>query len=101
MPIPDEAKSLIEKFGAHMEAYKSGGYGETEVRREFIDPLFKTLGWDVDNNAGHAEAYRDVVHEDAVRVGGSMKAPEQLPFTPISQAEVRPLCRKDYQSPGR
>ncbi|MCK4394927.1 hypothetical protein KAX17_18675, partial [Candidatus Bipolaricaulota bacterium] len=36
------------------------------------------LGWDVYNRAGHAEAYRDVIHEDAIKVGGATKAPEQL-----------------------
>ncbi len=30
----------------------------------------------MDNEAGYAEAYKDVVHEDAVRVGGITKAPD-------------------------
>ncbi|MEE8117214.1 MAG: type I restriction enzyme HsdR N-terminal domain-containing protein, partial [Gemmatimonadales bacterium] len=41
-----------------------------------MDPLFKALGWDVDNEKGYAEAYKDVVHEDAVKVGGLTKAPD-------------------------
>jgi hypothetical protein len=24
------------------------------------------LGWDLDNRAGYAEAYKDVIHEDAI-----------------------------------
>jgi hypothetical protein len=28
----------------------------------------------MDNVQGHAEAYRDVVHEDVVRIGGAVKA---------------------------
>jgi len=30
----------------------------------------------MDNLEGHAEAYRDVVHEDVVRIGGAVKAPD-------------------------
>ena len=39
-------------------------------------PFFRELGWDVDNTAGYAEAYRDVIHEDQVKVGGAVKAPD-------------------------
>ena len=54
----------------------SGGYNETQVRRDFIDPFFKALGWDIDNENGYAEAYRDVIHEDIVLVGTAKKAPD-------------------------
>lgn len=30
----------------------------------------------MDNEKGYAEAYKDVVHEDAVKVGGLTKAPD-------------------------
>jgi hypothetical protein len=36
------------------------------VRREFIDPFFEALGGDMSNKHGHAEQYKDVVHEDAM-----------------------------------
>ena len=52
------------------------GYNETQVRREFIDPLFEELGWDIANRQGHAEPYKDVIHEDAIKVGGATKAPD-------------------------
>ncbi len=67
---------LVERFDRNVESYRSGQYNETQLRREFIDPFFKALGWDVDNEKGHAEAYKDVFHEDAVKVGGSTKAPD-------------------------
>ena len=38
--------------------------------------MFKALGWDVDNEQGYAEAYKDVVHEDAIQIGGATKAPD-------------------------
>ncbi len=61
---------------SNREAYKSGHYNETQVRREFVDPLFKALGWDIDNEQGFAEAYKDVIHEDAIKVGGTTRAPD-------------------------
>jgi len=76
MPAPQIILELIERFERNREAYKSGAYNETQVRREFIDPFFEALGWDVNNTAGHAEAYKDVIHEDAVKVSGVTKAPD-------------------------
>lgn len=76
MVVPQEVFNLIERFDRNCEAYQSGQYNETQVRREFLDPFFETLGWDVNNKHGYAEAYKDVVHEDAIKVGGLTKAPD-------------------------
>ena len=73
---PQEILDLVARFEQQLDAYKSGQYNETQVRREFLDPFFKALGWDIDNVQGFAEAYKDVVHEDQVRVGGALKAPD-------------------------
>ncbi len=75
-----EAKNRIEeltdRFRRNVDVYKNGAYNETQVRREFIDPFFEALGWDVANKAGYAEQYKDVVHEDSIKVGVSLKAPD-------------------------
>jgi type I restriction-modification system DNA methylase subunit len=76
MAAPREIIDLIERFTCNHDAYRSREYNETETRREFIDPFFKALGWDIDNEQGYAEAYKDVVHEDAIKVGGATKAPD-------------------------
>lgn len=68
MPAPAAILDLVARFGEHIDAYKSGSYNETQLRRDFLDPMFKELGWDMDNKAGYAEAYRDVIHEDQVKV---------------------------------
>ncbi len=67
---------LVEHFARNLELYKRPEYKETQVRVEFIDPLFEALGWDVRNVRGYAEQYKDVVHEDAVKVGGATRAPD-------------------------
>ncbi len=74
--VPSAILALVERFAMHREAYKSPEYNETQVRREFIDPFFKALGWDVDNEKGYAEQWKEVYHEDAVRIGGVTKAPD-------------------------
>jgi predicted type IV restriction endonuclease len=74
--VPSAILALVERFAMHREAYKSPDYNETQVRREFIDPFFKALGWDVDNEKGYAEQWKEVYHEDAVRIGGVTKAPD-------------------------
>ncbi len=75
-PCPATVVELAERFARNREAYGSPGYHETQVRREFIDPFFEALGWDVDNEGGLAEAYKDVIHEDAIKIGGATKAPD-------------------------
>ena len=67
---------LVEHFQQNIESYRSPAYNETQLRREFIDPFFEALGWDVTNKAGYAEQYKDVVHEDAIKVAGATKAPD-------------------------
>lgn len=67
---------LVERFGEQFDSYKNVNYNETLTRRDFIDPFFKALGWDIDNEQGHAEAYREVIHEDRVKIGKATKAPD-------------------------
>jgi type I restriction-modification system DNA methylase subunit len=76
MSAPAELLGLIERFEQQLDSYKSGAYNEAQLRIEFLDPFFKLLGWDMDNTAGYAEAYKDVIHEDAIRIGDQSKAPD-------------------------
>lgn len=67
---------LVERFSEQLESYKKTTYNETLTRRDFIDPFFKALGWDMDNSQGYAESYREVIQEDKVKIGGATKAPD-------------------------
>jgi len=67
---------LVERFEEQLTSYKKGDYNETLTRRDFIDPFFKALGWDIDNEEGYAQSYREVIHEDKVKVGKATKAPD-------------------------
>jgi hypothetical protein len=59
MPAPPEITTLVKRFEEQLDAYQSGRYNETQLRREFVDPMFKALGWDMENVSGYAEAYKD------------------------------------------
>jgi len=68
--VPQAVFNLIQRYEAYRQAYLRGDYNETQLRREFVDPLFRALGWDVDNNQGFAEAYKEVVHEQTIKFRG-------------------------------
>lgn len=76
MKPPHQLLRLLETFDRNLETYRSGRYNETQLRREFIDPFFSALGWDVGNTSGYAEPYKDVIHEDAIKIGAATKAPD-------------------------
>jgi len=69
-------EELVTRFAEQYGSYKLSDYNETLTRRDFIDPFFKALGWDIDNSKGNAEAYREVIHEERVKVGKATKAPD-------------------------
>lgn len=72
----EKISALVERFNEQSVSYKHSDYNETLTRRDFIDPFFKALGWDIDNESGNAEAYREVIHEDKIKIGSATKAPD-------------------------
>ena len=76
MPAPAEVQRRIENFDTHIDANKSGQYNETQVRVDYVNPFFTALGWDIDNTAGYAETYRDVIHEYSLKTNDGTKAPD-------------------------
>ncbi|MBI4557417.1 MAG: Eco57I restriction-modification methylase domain-containing protein [Candidatus Hydrogenedentes bacterium] len=76
MEAPKTILELVERFDQHSNEYRSPDYNEAQVRREFIDPFFDALGWDIQNRKGFAEPWKEVVHEDSIKVGGATKAPD-------------------------
>ena len=41
---PPEIIALVDRFDGQRAAYRSGHYNETQLRRDFLDPLFEALG---------------------------------------------------------
>ena len=45
-----EVVNLVDSFKANERHYLAAEYQEAEVRKDYIDKFFKTLGWDVDHD---------------------------------------------------
>ena len=71
-----ELKKLVELFEYNIKQYKGRHYDEAKVRADFIDKFFLHLGWDMYNNKGYSEQYREVIREDRVEIKGRVKAPD-------------------------
>ena len=61
-------QELVEKYRSDRVSCLKTTYNETQVRNDFIDPLLKCLGWDVDNNKGKTQFLRDVIQEEYIAV---------------------------------
>jgi hypothetical protein len=74
--LPADLQTLVNNFHDQIESYKNPSYNETQLRRDFLDKFIKILGWDVDNEKAYAESFREVIHEDRIRISGQTKAPD-------------------------
>jgi type I restriction-modification system DNA methylase subunit len=72
MSAPDRIKQLVETFEQNIAEYRSSK-NETELRRQFLDPFFEALGWDVGNKKGYDERSKEVAHEHSVEIDGVQK----------------------------
>lgn len=69
-------KDLVARFKQNEKSYTSLIYDESNTRTDFIDKFFEALNWDVRNDNGFAERFREVVREDKVVINGQTKAPD-------------------------
>ena len=76
MTASEDIAALVERFARNIDHYHRPEYNETQVRREFIDPLFVALGWDVENRRGVAPRYQEVIHEATVRERAGIRSPD-------------------------
>jgi hypothetical protein len=61
-PAPDAIKRLVDLFDRERRVYQSPDYKEEQLRAEFLNPFFESLGWDVSNKAGLTEVFKPVIH---------------------------------------
>ena len=64
----DRIAALVTRFEEGRTQYASPSYNETDLRVEFLDPLFRLLGWDVGNESGRPIHLREVVREASVEI---------------------------------
>jgi len=76
MAAPPAIRELVSTFARNRDSYRSDAFNELQLRHQFLNPFFASLGWDVENRQGYAEAYKDVVLEESIKVGGATRAPD-------------------------
>ena len=64
-----DIKALVEKYKSHRHDYLSSMYNETQLRSDFLDPLFELLGWDIKNKIGKPTNEREVILEESIKAG--------------------------------
>ena len=60
-------EQLIHNYQANRNYYLTNKYNETQLRSDFLDPLFELLGWDIKNNEGKSTNEREVILEEAIK----------------------------------
>lgn len=63
-----QLSQLVKAFAAQQAHYRLSTYKESQLRNDYLDPLLKTFGWDVDNEAGKSQFLRDVIQEEELAV---------------------------------
>ena len=81
---------LIERFERHArDNYLQPGYQEAEARKDFIDPFWKALGWDVDHEREHNPYEQEVKVERGVSVARSQKRADYAFYLKPNFRDVR------------
>lgn len=73
-----ELARLVAQFEKNFKHYQSAAYDEASVRQEFLDPLFRALGWDVENKLGRIPQHREVEIESRTEIAGRQKRADYL-----------------------
>jgi len=64
--IPDKILKLIEDFKKSSDGLYSPNYNETELRTDYVNPLFAKLGWNINIEQGYSQTHREVINEAMV-----------------------------------
>ena len=64
-----DIKALVEKYKSHRHDYLSPMYNETQLRSDFLNPLFELFGWDINNKCGKPTNEREVILEESIKAG--------------------------------
>ena len=73
---PPAILNLVERFARNIEFYRAAGYNEAQVRRSSSIRCSRRSAGTCITAQGYADAYKEVIHEDAIKIGGATKAPD-------------------------
>ncbi len=86
-----QLKVLVNAFDNRYTEYKSTKYNEAQLRIDFLNPLLKCLGWDVNNEAKKTQLYREVIQEESIDVAEENKITKKNPDYTLKQFGQRCL----------
>lgn len=69
--IKNKIHILVERYEANRDYYRTSKFNETELRSQFLDPLFEILGWDIRNTSGKLTNEREVLLEESLKANAS------------------------------
>ena len=69
--IKNKIHALVQKYEQGKDVYRTSRFNETQVRNEFLDPLFEILGWDIRNTAGKNTNEREVLLEEPLKANAA------------------------------
>ena len=61
-----QLEELINAFQKQHNIYTKRSYSEAQLRIDFLNPILKTFGWDVDNEEQKSQFLRDIIQEEAI-----------------------------------
>lgn len=69
--IKKKIHTLVQKYEQSKEFYCTSRFNETQVRNEFLDPLFEILGWDIRNSSCKNTNEREVLLEEPLKANAA------------------------------
>ena len=63
-----ELAQLVHRYASQRASYIQPSYREARLRSDFLNPLLRIFGWDLDNVKNLPQHLREVVEEDAIDV---------------------------------
>lgn len=69
--LAEQMQTLVDKYHTNRNSYIKASYNETQLRTDFLDPLFSLLGWDINNVNGKPTNEREVLLEEALKENAS------------------------------
>lgn len=64
----EQIRLLVESYESQITACSSSKYKEAQLRVDFINPLLKSFGWDLENTQRFPQYLREVIQEPSVDV---------------------------------
>lgn len=87
----EQLKVLVDSFSKGNAEYTNSKYSEAQLRIDFLNPLIKCFGWDVDNETKKTQLYREVIQEESIDVEEENKITKKNPDYTLKQFGERSL----------